>query len=482
MNRTSLALRAALAIGLMVGFYALAFAVAGGLAFLAYEDAISSHPNLRLLVLCALAASSILWSIVPRFDRFQAPGPELDAASQPDLFAEIADIARATGQPMPASVFLVGDINAFVTQRGGIMGIGSQRVMGIGFPLLLILTVPELRAVLAHEFGHFHGGDTRLGPWIYKTRQAIGRTLARLRGGWLRMPFLGYGRIFLLVTNAMSRRQELAADALAARIAGASHLVAGLKKTSAGRPIYDLYFRQTLQPLLARGFLPPIAEGCSRFFAQERIARAMDKTLEKSLEQSKQNPYDSHPPLRDRIAAVQAVADATPAANARPAVSLLADVASVERRWLASVATKGRVDTLQAIAWEAVADRAYLPSWLEAVTKNRAVLDGATIADFVRIVADAPQLAAQLSPSDRADAQAQITLVRRLAAMSTLLALARAGWVLDASPGAAVTAQHQNMRLAPFDLLEHVANGSLSDERWRADADKAGIAALPLVP
>lgn len=52
------------------------------------------------------------------------------------------------------------------------MGVGSKRVMGLGLPLLNALTVSELRAVLAHEFGHFVGGDTSLGKWIHKTRSA----------------------------------------------------------------------------------------------------------------------------------------------------------------------------------------------------------------------------------------------------------------------------------------------------------------------
>jgi Zn-dependent protease with chaperone function len=81
---------------------------------------------------------------------------------------------------MPAHVYLVSDVNAFVTQRGGIMGIGSRRVMGIGLPLLRTLQVDELRAVLAHEMGHFYGGDTKLGPWIYKTRGALARTVVNL--------------------------------------------------------------------------------------------------------------------------------------------------------------------------------------------------------------------------------------------------------------------------------------------------------------
>jgi heat shock protein HtpX len=49
--------------------------------------------------------------------------------------------------------------------------------MGLGLSLLQTLSVSQFRAVLAHEFGHFHAGDTKLGPWIYRTRAAIGRTL-----------------------------------------------------------------------------------------------------------------------------------------------------------------------------------------------------------------------------------------------------------------------------------------------------------------
>src|SRR6185437_11012238 len=96
-------------------------------------------------------------------------------------------------------VFLMPDVNAWVAQRGGVMGFGSHRVMALGMPLMALLTVPEFRAVIAHEFGHYHGGDTRLGPWIYKTRSAIGRTLRELgrRNSWLVAIFRCYGDMFL---------------------------------------------------------------------------------------------------------------------------------------------------------------------------------------------------------------------------------------------------------------------------------------------
>ncbi|PYS55111.1 MAG: hypothetical protein DMG13_05535 [Acidobacteria bacterium] len=105
------------------------------------------------------------------------------------------------------------------------MGFGSRRVMGIGLPLLQLLTVSQFEAVLAHEFGHFHGRDTRIGPWIHKTRAEIERTINMLSLGpgpiWLKVQvfpvlFVWYGNLFIRATQALSRIQEFSADRLAA--------------------------------------------------------------------------------------------------------------------------------------------------------------------------------------------------------------------------------------------------------------------------
>jgi heat shock protein HtpX len=147
------------------------------LLWIAYADiAYTRHPALKLVLFCVAGGFSVLWSIIPRPDRFEAPGPRLDSSREPELFASLAEVADATAQQMPAEVYLVNDVNAFVTQRGGIMGIGSRRVMGLGLPLMHAVTVQEFKAILAHEFGHYHSGDVALGPWIHKTRAAIGRT------------------------------------------------------------------------------------------------------------------------------------------------------------------------------------------------------------------------------------------------------------------------------------------------------------------
>jgi Zn-dependent protease with chaperone function len=117
---------------------------------------------LKLVLFCVAGAGLIVWSVLPRPDRFEPPGPRIYEKDHPRLFDLVRDIGARTGQALPREVYLVADVNAFVAQRGGVMGFFSRRVMGLGLPLLSLLTVSELRAVLAHEFGHFHGGDTKL--------------------------------------------------------------------------------------------------------------------------------------------------------------------------------------------------------------------------------------------------------------------------------------------------------------------------------
>src|SRR5690349_7669686 len=183
MSSTAMSLRsrAVVALALMIGFYLLAIAFIAVLLYIPYvEFSVSNGENPRILGFCLLGAFAIAKGIVPRRDRFVAPGPRLLPDEQPKLFALVTQVSSETKQAMPAEVYLIPDVNAYVMERGGFMGFGSKRVMGVGLPLLASLSVPQFRAVIAHEFGHYDAGDTKLGPWVYKTRAAIGRTLAEL--------------------------------------------------------------------------------------------------------------------------------------------------------------------------------------------------------------------------------------------------------------------------------------------------------------
>jgi len=140
-----------------------------------------------------------------------------------------------------------------VAQRGGMLGFGSRRVMALGYPLLSVLSVSELRAVIAHEFAHYYGGDTGFGPWTNKTRETIIFSPQRLSADsgffhWLsRWAYLAllqwivvgtlvlYWNLFLRLTLLVSHQWEYRADELASAVAGAKPLLEGLRKlTEAG--------------------------------------------------------------------------------------------------------------------------------------------------------------------------------------------------------------------------------------------------------
>ncbi|HKB18509.1 MAG TPA: M48 family metallopeptidase, partial [Candidatus Dormibacteraeota bacterium] len=161
----SLRLRVVLAVALTFGFYALALGLMAAMVWVLFE------PNVpgRVLGFCIFGVVVIGISIIPWPRRFVPPGPLLNPAGQAPLFAELQGVASAVGETMPAEVYISPEMNAGVLQRR------RRRVMVLGLPLMQVLTVNEMRAVLAHEFGHYHGGDTRLGPWIYRTREAIER-------------------------------------------------------------------------------------------------------------------------------------------------------------------------------------------------------------------------------------------------------------------------------------------------------------------
>jgi Zn-dependent protease with chaperone function len=482
---SSLTGRIVLAVGLMFGFYVLAIAIAGALLYLPYAEwtyAGSFHPKLALL--CILGSGIILWSILPRPDRFVPPGPMLGPKEHPKLFDALAEIAEATKQQMPSEVYLIPEVNAWVMDRGGIMGYGSRRVMGLGLPLLQVLSVCQLRAVLAHEFGHFHGGDTKLSPWVYKTRAALGRTLQALAAydSLLEKPFLWYANAFLRMTHAVSRRQEFTADALAVSVAGSRPLIEGLQQSySAGLAFYA-YWTNEVVPVLDRGFHPPLAEGFRHYLESSRVTEMITTSLDRELAEGETNPYDTHPPLRERIAAVQSLPDReTPGADL-PALSLLGDIEGLEAHLSAAPSHEPAAQALQRLEWEEVGRMIWVPIWEDYLGKYTKVLAGNTLSTLPELSQNLEAFSDHLREVDSEDLapeerqrQAPATL-----GMALAVVLSRNGWKLQVFPGDDVICEWKDAVIKPFDIVPKLASGELTPEAWRELCVDYGIADLDL--
>lgn len=461
--------RVALAVLLTIGFYGLALGIAAGLLLIAWLLWVNGHHVNRITAFCVIGAGAILWSIVPRPERFRAPGPALEAASNPRLFKELNDVAAKVGEPMPHEVYLVPEVNAGVRERGGFMGFRGRRVMLLGLPLLQVLTVSEMRAVLAHEFGHYHGGDTRLAPWIYKTREAIIRTVRHLSGNssLLHLPFVWYGQLFLRVTQAISRRQEFAADALAARTVGARPLTNGLRTVFGAALAFDGYWRNEVVPVLNAGFLPPLADGFAQFRREPRIAEAINKATQEEMMTPRLDPYDSHPSLPDRIKALEALPPGPEPGSEPPALSLLENAAGAETPLAASLLKPG-APALRPVSWSDVGIEVQVPYWEARVRRDAQVLAGQTVADIARLIP--PATWDESSQRSRA-----LTIAAALA-----VALVGSGWSVESLPAAEPVLRRGADSLAPFLVVQELLEGKLADQAWKQRAAALGIGNLRL--
>ena len=86
-------------------------------------------------------------------------------------------------------------------------------------------------------------------------------------------------------------------------------------------------------------------------------------------------PCDTHPPLRERVAALKSLPQGSDG-DTRPAVSLLGDPQRWERRLLAAAINEEWARSLTPVGWEKVVETVYVPLWRQAVKENAQNLAG----------------------------------------------------------------------------------------------------------
>ncbi len=488
---------ALLAILMTVASYLLLITLAVASVGLSYAAYRGSDSNIQLLLLCLFGiaiAGALLWSLIPKRDKFVAPGPRLERASHPQLFAELECIAALLDQPMPKDVYLIGEMNAYVADRGGLMGFGSHRIISLGLPLLSVLTVAEFRAILAHEFAHFYGGDTKLGPWVYKARRAMVQTFenvgslrkfARIQVLYVVYMILfyilkWYFMLFLRITSFISRRQEYRADELACIVGGSQPPISGLQTIRAAAPAWASYWHTEVTPLLAEGTMPVIADGFARFIAAPNIAPQIQAFLGKELLKARPEPYDTHPPLIKRIQAAQHHACGSAQSESKPATSLLGDLEDAESGLIKVLQPKAASYPLKRVPWDELVSST-LPTWSQYVQSYASILQDYTVETLPAAVQMLPQFAHYIrQPKGRLlDMEQRQGEAADLLAMALCLALLKVGWELHIQPGQRYLSK-EGEKLAPFAAIGNLASKKLSSEDWVAKCRKLNIATLPL--
>lgn len=192
---------------------------------------------------------------------------EVSAHDQPRLFAYLFELADAAGAPRPHRVFLSTTVNAAVFYDLSLFNLifPSRKNLLIGLPLVNTLSRGELRAVLAHEFGHFAQRSMAVGRWVYVAQQIAGHLVTRrdkfddfLAGlghidlrltmilGVLQVIIWSIRslvdtvfRAVVVMQRALSREMEMQADLVAVSLTGSDALVHALHRIRGADDAWD---------------------------------------------------------------------------------------------------------------------------------------------------------------------------------------------------------------------------------------------------
>ncbi|MFC5719000.1 M48 family metallopeptidase [Streptomyces gamaensis] len=385
--------RALRALLLLAGFYLLVLvvlAVLVGIDVAAWTQA-PVPAAVKVTVVTALLGFPVVKGV---FSLGSSKGGEehglpVTEAAQPELWAAVRSLAERSGTRAPDEIILTGDVNAAVSEDTRMLGLlPGRRRLYLGVPLLTGLTEPQLHSVIAHELGHYGNADTRLAGITRRGRDCVARTLEAFQkreqkridkdrerqeraaakavrkgrkpkevntGGTgfgyrvMAKPFQAYARFYLRATHSVGRQQELAADRLAVRLAGRDATASALRATAALGAAHDYYMDRYATFGVRVGLLPPRGEffgGLRHLLADPRRQTDMAE-MRDELPPDEASPYDSHPPMAERVRIVEALPDDGRATDcARPALALLYDV----ERVLAEL--EGTVLTPEALALE----------------------------------------------------------------------------------------------------------------------------------
>jgi len=459
----SVALRASVLLLAWAGFHLLGLVLCLALLWIPWAQiTYGSGPDIGGC-LAGLGAFWILWGLRPRFSRDKDRDQPLSEQRYPKLHALVADVARRAGHPVPHELHLLAHANAYAGRRGSFLSRGRS-VVGIGLPYLAWLDQPAVEAIIAHELGHHLSGDVRLGPWVHRTRNHMGHALDHLEGSgfWLDLPFVGYAHAFLHYSLGVSRAQELAADAISAKVAGASAAARALVATDERSSVWEAYLRSEAVPMLEAGFLPQLLAGFRHFEAALSDAKKVVEARPDAKERTSR--YDTHPALEERLNALGVTRPST--IEMGGALELL-DATSEAEEYVLRQMLVNETRPLRAVPWESAGTELWLPRFrtrLEPHANTLATLTPELLPGALsRIDEWADRLRTGLALfSPEAKRRHVVTL------FGTWLAvyLVDLGFELEALPGWPVRAVRSGTVIEPFAEVGALFENKLDSARW----------------
>lgn len=315
---------AALSLLAVLGFWLLAVALLAG-ALLAAWWVLGLLPSwlgwpLAFLIVAAMIAA-VLRAL--RNPRMGVSGISLGPDQEARLWALTHELARAVGSRAPEEIYLIGPSLTQISRRARLLGfVRESRALVIGYPLVMRLSVDQLRAAVADALARDARNHSRLAELACSCRETVDDILDDLGGanpaGWA---FRAYGALYRRIDAVLQRRLERDSAMASARVAGRAVAASALRERAVLEHAEDIFDAEYADPAWHAGYRPTDLFGGLNQFIDAR-ATELDEVRSAAPDEPLAGEYLS---LRDRVAAVATVPDDKPARDDRPAIVLLND-------------------------------------------------------------------------------------------------------------------------------------------------------------
>ncbi len=190
----------------------------------------------------------------------------------------------------------------------GVIAWHRSRALLLGLPLLHVLTLAELRAVLAHELSHLAYGDATWSAGSLRFVERLGQALDDPEGrswGPLRLWARGCRSVAASCVGPIARGQEARADRASAGLAGGGASASALIKVALVQPLFRELLAHQDSELFNQSNLYATFRGLWL-----RLPEALVESMRLRLLTVDPGGSDSpHPPLPERVAMVQSFPD-----------------------------------------------------------------------------------------------------------------------------------------------------------------------------
>jgi len=265
----------------------------------------------QLIIVVPVVAFFTVWNVLASLFRPIDPSRPLQGTlitheQAPELWEHLRVLADRVGTAPPDHIIGGIDDKFFVTENPVRLDDKDYkgRTLYVSLSLLQTLDEEEASAILAHEMAHFRGNDTFYSKKIAPLLNRYDHFLEALYKNYLSRPLFYCAALFRnlyeVSLGKISREREFRADRIAADLVSPRAFLHAMVRTIS----YSRYREQVENDLINAG------QHHDEIRIRERIEQGFYSFAPESLtqgdlsHQSTVHPFDSHPPLHQRLSAL----------------------------------------------------------------------------------------------------------------------------------------------------------------------------------